>query len=68
MLVLDGFDDPHKDQSGRGMVKAVYNLGQGLGKSGDLTLVSPGHNYTLNLELEGISGTNYTRMDPKIYK
>merc|ERR1719220_1399102 len=31
--VLDGFDDPHKDQRGRGMVKAVYNLGQGLGRT-----------------------------------
>ena len=66
--VLDSFDDPHKDQSGRGLVKAVYNLGQGEGKSGNLTLVSSSRNYTLNLELEGVSGTNYTRMDPMIYK
>ena len=66
--VLDTFDDPHKDQSGRGRVKAVYNLGQGEGKSGNLTLVSSSRNYTLNLELEGISGTDYTRMDPMIYK
>jgi len=66
--VLDTFDDPHKDQSGRGRVKAVYNLGQGEGKSGNLTLVSSSRNYTLNLELEGVSGTDYTRMDPMIYK
>merc|ERR1719205_25074 len=61
-------NDPHKDQSGRSRVKAVYNLGQGEGKSGNLTLVSSSRNYTLNLELEGVSGTDYTRMDPMIYK
>merc|ERR1712117_200520 len=66
--VLDKFDEPHKDQSGRGMVKAVYNLGQGQGTNGTLVLGSSSRNHTLDLELEGIQGTNYERMDPMVYK
>merc|ERR1712117_833695 len=66
--VLDKFDEPHKDQSGRGMVKAVHNLGQGQGTNGTLVLGSSSRNHTLDLELEGIQGTNYERMDPMVYK
>ena len=64
--VLNGFDDPHKDASGKGRVKSVYNLGQG--KSANLTLKTAAHNYTIQLQFEGVSETNYSRVDPGNYE
>ena len=66
--VLDGFDDPHKESSGKGKVKVVYNLGQGSGEVSTLTLKSKSKEVSFEMDLEGLSGTNYSKVTPNNYE
>jgi len=69
--VLNKFDDPHKDAGGKGMVKAVYNLGSASKNTWkNLTLMdSAGKKHLIDgLEFEGISSSNYTKLNPDDYK
>merc|ERR1711976_361237 len=67
-IVMREYDEPQKDKSGKGRVKTVYNLGQGEGKVSKISMRSASYNYTFDLELEGLSATNYTKVHPEVYK
>merc|ERR1712076_13796 len=66
--VLAGHDQPEKDSSGKGRVRVVYDLGQGEGKGGELTIKSQNKKYNFNMDFEGVSATNYSKVEPETYE
>ena len=66
--VLAGHDQPEKDSSGKGRVRVVYDLGQGQGKGGQLAVKSQHKTYNFDLDFEGVSSTNYSKVEPETYE
>lgn len=66
--VLAGHDQPEKDSSGKGRVRVVYDLGQGEGRAGQLTIKSQHKKYNFDLDFEGVSATNYSKVEPETYE
>eukprot|EP00092_Neocalanus_flemingeri_P014568 GFUD01015717.1.p1 GENE.GFUD01015717.1~~GFUD01015717.1.p1 ORF type:complete len:713 (-),score=202.42 GFUD01015717.1:316-2454(-) len=63
--VLDGHDDPEKDDGANGRIKVVYDMGK-LEKSTNLTLKSD-KSYSFDLQPNGVYGSNYSKIDTGLY-
>jgi len=63
--VLDGHDDPEKDHGANGRIKVVYDMGN-FGKITNLTLKSS-KSVSFNLQPNGVSGSNYSKIDTGVY-
>ena len=68
LVPLQQFDDPVKDLNGKAKLKVVFQTEKLSLKSGNLILKSMVKNFTINLDLEGISSTNYKKLDPGLYE
>ena len=66
--VLAGHEQPEKDSSGKGRVRVVYDLGQGEGKGGQLSIKSQYKTYNFDMDFEGVSSTNYSKVEPETYE
>ena len=63
-----GEDQPEKDSSGKGRVRVVYDLGQGLGKEEELLVKSQYKEYTFKIDYEGVTATDYSKVEPESYE
>ena len=68
LVPLQQFDDPVKDLNGKAKLKVVFQTEKLPLKSGNLLLKSTVKNFTINLDREGISSTNYIKLEPGIYE
>ena len=68
LVPLQQFDDPVKDLNGKAKLKVVFQTEKLPLKSGNLILKSTVKNFTINLDREGISSTNYIKLEPGIYE
>ena len=65
--VLDGHDDPEKDDGADGRLRVVYDMGS-FGKNTKLTLSSPYNTVSYNLTESGVAASNYSKIDAGIYE
>merc|ERR1712013_746769 len=65
--VLDGHDDPEKDDGADGRLRVVYDMGN-FGKNTKLTLSSPYNTVSYNLTESGVAASNYSKIDTGIYQ
>ena len=65
--VLDGHDDPEKDDGADGRLRVVYDMGS-FGKNTKLTLSSPYNTVSYNLTESGVAASNYSKIDTGIYE
>jgi len=63
--VLDGHDDPEKDDGANGRIRVVYDMGN-FGKATNLTLKSS-KSYSFDLQPNGVSGSNYSKINTGVY-
>jgi len=64
--VIDGHDDPEKDDGANGRVRVVYDMGN-FGKNTNITLKAA-KNYTFDLQPDGVFGSNYSKIDTGVYE
>ena len=64
--VLDGHDDPEKDDGANGRIRVVYDMGN-FGKATNLTLKSS-KSYSFDLQPNGVSGSNYSKINTGVYE
>ena len=56
------------ESDGKGRVRVVYDLGQGLGKEEELLVKSQYKEYTFKIDYEGVTATNYSKVEPESYE
>jgi len=65
--VLDGHDDPEKDDGANGRLRVVYDMGS-FGKNTNLTLKSPYNMVSYELTESGVAASEYNKIDTGLYE